>query len=49
MKGICVMTVSTTATELERISGGDLTTEEVFAICKILIESRAFNVDEFES
>ena len=33
---------------LERISGGDLTTEEVFAICKILIESRAFNTNEFE-
>jgi predicted DNA-binding transcriptional regulator YafY len=33
---------------LERISGGDLTAEEVFAICKILIESRAFNASEFE-
>jgi len=33
---------------LERISGGDLTAEEVFAVCKILIESRAFNADEFE-
>ena len=33
---------------LERISGGGLTTEEVFAVCKILIESRAFNFDEFE-
>ena len=32
---------------LERISGGDLAAEEVFAICKILIESRAFNPDEF--
>jgi predicted DNA-binding transcriptional regulator YafY len=34
---------------LERISGGGLTTEEVFAVCKILIESRAFNTDEFET
>lgn len=34
---------------LERISGGSLTAEEVFALCKILIESRAFNKSEFES
>ena len=33
---------------LERIIGGSLTEEEVFAICKILIESRAFNAVEFE-
>ena len=33
---------------LERITGGSLTTEEVFALCKILIESRAFNTVEFE-
>ncbi|MDR1623015.1 MAG: WYL domain-containing protein [Synergistaceae bacterium] len=34
---------------LERLSGGTLNVEEVFALCKILIESRAFNRDEFES
>lgn len=35
---------------LEKINGntGKLNAEEVFAICKILIESRAFNKDEFE-
>ena len=33
---------------LERLSGDKLCAEEVFAICKILIESRAFNNDEFE-
>jgi len=33
---------------LERITGGSLTAEEVFALCKILIESRAFNTNEFE-
>ena len=33
---------------LERNSGGTITSEEVFAICKILIESRAFNRNEFE-
>ena len=33
---------------LERNFGGSLTTEEIFAICKILIESRAFNRAEFE-
>jgi predicted DNA-binding transcriptional regulator YafY len=34
---------------LERASGGTLKAEEVFALCKILIESRAFNKDEFET
>ena len=33
---------------LERISGGSLDPEDVFAVCKILIESRAFNKKEFE-
>jgi predicted DNA-binding transcriptional regulator YafY len=34
---------------IERASGGTLNAEEVFALCKILIESRAFNKDEFET
>lgn len=36
--------------QLEKIDSGAewLTAEEVFAICKILIESRAFNKEEFE-
>jgi predicted DNA-binding transcriptional regulator YafY len=34
---------------LERASGGTLNAEEVFALCEILIESRAFNKDEFET
>jgi predicted DNA-binding transcriptional regulator YafY len=34
---------------LERVSGGALNAEEIFALCKILIESRAFNKDEFET
>jgi predicted DNA-binding transcriptional regulator YafY len=33
---------------LERSGGSALTAEEVFAICKIIIESRAFNKEEFE-
>jgi predicted DNA-binding transcriptional regulator YafY len=33
---------------LERISSGFLTEKEVFVICKVLIESRAFNKEEFE-
>jgi len=33
---------------LERISGGNLTAKEIFAVCKILIESRAFNKEEFD-
>lgn len=34
---------------LERNIGGSLSAEEVFALCKILIESRAFNATEFEN
>jgi predicted DNA-binding transcriptional regulator YafY len=34
--------------KLERLTSGSLTTEDVFALCKILIESRAFNSSEFE-
>lgn len=33
---------------LERIGGESLSAEEVFAVCKVLIESRAFNKAEFE-
>lgn len=33
---------------LERTSGGQLTEKEVFAVSKILIESRAFNKEEFD-
>lgn len=33
---------------LERTSGGQLTEKEVFAIGKVLIESRAFNKEEFD-
>ncbi|MDR1638701.1 MAG: WYL domain-containing protein [Clostridiales bacterium] len=33
---------------LERVNGGGLGEAEVFAVCKILIESRAFNKAEFE-
>ena len=33
---------------LERMSGGTLNAEEIFAVCKVLIESRAFNKEEFE-
>jgi len=33
---------------LERLSGDELGAEEVFALCKVLIESRAFNKAEFE-
>ena len=33
---------------LERMKGSALNAEEVFVLCKILIESRAFNKDEFE-
>ena len=32
---------------LDRMRSGDLTTAEVFALCKVLIESRAFNKEEF--
>lgn len=34
---------------LERMKGGRLTAEEIFAVCKVLIESRAFNKEEFET
>ena len=34
---------------LERKSGGQLAEKEIFAICKILIESRAFNKNEFNN
>jgi len=34
---------------LERTHGGSLTAEDVFALCKVLIESRGFNRDEFDS
>ena len=34
---------------LERISDGALTVAELFSICKILIESRAFNTDEHKT
>jgi predicted DNA-binding transcriptional regulator YafY len=33
---------------LERLNGGGMTAKEVFSVCKILIESRAFNKAEFE-
>lgn len=33
---------------LERTSGGQLTEKEIFAVSKILIESRAFNKEEFD-
>jgi|LSQX01.2.fsa_nt_gb predicted DNA-binding transcriptional regulator YafY len=34
--------------QLERTSGGKLTEKEVFAVSKVLIESRAFNKEEFD-
>ena len=34
--------------QLERTSGGQLTEKEVFAVSKVLIESRAFNKEEFD-
>lgn len=34
---------------LERMSEGTLNAEEVFAVCKVLIESRAFNKEEFDT